>query len=100
MSCLLLRDPTHGVELQTFSQPTLIPNEYILKSQDKTPSDYPLKWAGMAVTIGAIIEDSHPHIGHADWQKVLSGVSRKQSLQLAGETWDSTYYKYSVNLFS
>lgn len=86
MSVLLLRDPSHGVELQTFSQPTLIPNEYIIKAQEKTPSDYPLKWAGLAVTIGAVIEDSQPHIGHTDWQSVLSGVSRQQSLQLAAQS--------------
>jgi len=86
MSCLLLRDPSHGVELQTFSQPTLIPNEFIIKAQEKTPSDYPLKWAGLAVTIGAVIEDSKPHIGHTDWQSVLSGVSRQQSLLLAARS--------------
>ncbi|XP_035827309.1 protein PRRC1 [Aplysia californica] len=86
MSCLVLKDPSHGIELQTFSQPTLIPAEYVLKAQDKTPSDYPLKWAGLAVTIGEVIEEAQPHIGHADWQMVLSGVSRRQSLLLAAQS--------------
>lgn len=45
MSCLMLKDTTHGIELQTFSQPTFIPSEYVMTAQDKTPSTYPLRYA-------------------------------------------------------
>lgn len=86
LSCLLLKDPQHRIELQTFSQPSPIPAEYILKAQDSTPSDYPLRWSGLAVTIGQVIEESQPHIGHADWQNALLGVSRRDTLQLAAQT--------------
>ncbi|XP_059176985.1 protein PRRC1-A-like [Physella acuta] len=86
MSCLLLKDFSHGIELQTFSQPTLIPTEFVLTAQEKTPTDYPLRWAGYSVTIGEVIEAAQPHIGHADWQMVLSGVSRRQSLLLAAQS--------------
>lgn len=41
------------------------------------------RWSGLAVTIGEVIETAQPHIGHADWHMVLTGVSRRQSLQLA-----------------
>ncbi|RUS78455.1 hypothetical protein EGW08_013778 [Elysia chlorotica] len=91
MSCLLLKDPSHGIEVQTFSQPTFIPTEYVLTAQDKTPLDYPLRWSGLAVTIGEVIETAKPHIGHADWQMVLSGVSRQQSLKLAALSLASMY---------
>ncbi|GFR97405.1 protein PRRC1-like [Elysia marginata] len=91
MSCLLLKDPSHGIEVQTFSQPTHIPTEYVLTAQDKTPSDYPLRWSGLAVTIGEVIETAKPHIGHADWQMVLSGVSRQESLKLAAHSLASIY---------
>ncbi|KAK7116149.1 protein PRRC1-A-like isoform X2 [Littorina saxatilis] len=86
MSCLILRDPVHGINLETCSQPTFIPSEYIMAAQDQTPADYPLRWAGLAVTIGQVIEKAQPHIGRADWQKVLSGVSRRDSLFLAALT--------------
>ncbi|CAG5123900.1 unnamed protein product [Candidula unifasciata] len=95
MSCLLLKDPRHDIELQTFSQPSLIPTEYVLTAQDKTPSDYPLRWSGLAVTIGEVIETAQPHIGHADWHMVLTGVSRCQSLQLALQ---SLAYMYKQKL--
>ncbi|PVD20022.1 hypothetical protein C0Q70_20516 [Pomacea canaliculata] len=86
MSCLVLKDPVNQIELETCSQPTPIPIQYILAAQDRTPADYPLRWAGLAVTIGQIIEEDQPHIGRADWQKVLSGVPRRDSLYLAAAT--------------
>lgn len=85
ISCLLLHDPQRRVELQMFSQPTPIPAEYILKAQDATPSDYPQRWAGLKVTIGQVIEQSQPHIGHADWQKAFVGIGRRESLLLAAK---------------
>ena len=54
MSCLILRDPSHGINLQTCSQPTFVPSQYVMAAQDQTPSDYPLRWAGLAVTIGQV----------------------------------------------
>ncbi|KAH9520148.1 Protein PRRC1-A [Bulinus truncatus] len=86
LSCLVLKDLSHGIDLQTFSQPTPIPTEYVLTAQDKTSTDYPLRWAGLLVTIGEVIEAAQPHIGRADWQMVLSGVSRSQSLFLAAQS--------------
>lgn len=83
MSCLILRDSSHGIELQMCSQPTFIPSKYIMTAQDQTPSDYPLRWSGLAITIGQVIEKDQPHIGRADWQKVISGVSRHDSLYMA-----------------
>ncbi|KAK7499741.1 hypothetical protein BaRGS_00009082 [Batillaria attramentaria] len=86
MSCLVLTDPANRIELQTCSQPTLIPTQYVMAAQDRTPNDYPLRWSGLAVPIGQVIEEHQPHIGRADWQKVLSGVSRRDSLFLSALT--------------
>lgn len=83
MSCLLLRDPVHQISLQTCSQPTFIPARYVMAAQDATPADYPLRWSGLSATIGQVIEKEQPHIGRADWQKVMSGVSRQDSLYMA-----------------
>ncbi|XP_022331259.2 protein PRRC1-A-like [Crassostrea virginica] len=86
MSCLILQDPANRIELRTFSQASPIPAEYILQAQDRTPSDYHLRWAGLAVSIGQIVEESMPHIGQSDWQAALTGVSRRESLTLAART--------------
>ena len=95
MSCLVLQDPQHRIDLQTFSQPSPIPAEYILKAQDRTPSDYPLRWSGLAVTIGQIVEEELPHIGHVNWQSAVVGVSRRESLYLAAK---SLAYMYKQRL--
>ncbi|KAK6179599.1 hypothetical protein SNE40_011918 [Patella caerulea] len=95
MSCIVLQDPVNRVDLQTFSQPTPIPTQYIHSAQDQTPSDYPLRWAGLSVSIGQVIEQANPHIGHVDWQKALVGVDRRESLVLALR---SMAYLYSQKL--
>ncbi|KAL3865794.1 hypothetical protein ACJMK2_043148 [Sinanodonta woodiana] len=95
MSCLVLKDSEHRIDLQVFSQPTPIPAEYILTAQDRTPSDYPLRWSGLAVSIGYVIEEAQPHIGHADWQTALIGISRRESLYLAAK---SLAYMYKQRL--
>lgn len=95
LSCLVLQDPQHRIDLQTFSQPSPIPAEYILKAQDRTPKDYPLRWSGLAVTIGQIVEEECPYIGHVDWQGGIVGVSRRESLFLAAK---SLAYMYRQRL--
>ena len=54
MSCLILRDSTNSISLQTCSQPTFIPAQYVMAAQDQTPSDYPLRWSGLSATIGQV----------------------------------------------
>ncbi|XP_060589420.1 protein PRRC1-A-like [Ruditapes philippinarum] len=95
LSCLILQDPQHRIDLQTFSQPSPIPAEYILKAQDQTPKDYPLRWSGLAVSIGQVVEEENPHIGHVDWQNGIVGVSRRESLYLAAK---SLAYMYKQRL--
>lgn len=85
MSCLLLHDPVNQITVNTFSQPTPIPTAYVLTAQDRTPSDYPLRWSGLAVTIGQVVEEAQPHIGRANWHQALTGVSRRETLCMAAK---------------
>ena len=52
LSCLVLSDPQRKIHLQSFSQPTNIPADYIEKLKQSTPDNYPKQWSGFAVTIG------------------------------------------------
>lgn len=85
MSCLVLHDPVNQITVNTFSQPTPIPTAYVLTAQDRTPTDYPLRWSGLAVTIGQVIEEAQPHIGRANWHQALTGVSRRETLSMAAK---------------
>ena len=52
MNCLLLDDPVRKLRLQTFSQPLMIPAAAVKRMKDATPSSYPLRQSGFAVTVG------------------------------------------------
>lgn len=84
IGCLILQDMKSGITLQTFTQATPVPQQYLLQAQDRTPPDYPLGWSGCAVTIGHIIG---PALGvpHTEWQAALTGVSRREILFMAAK---------------
>ncbi len=82
----MLKDPGNSIELQVFTQAVPVPTEDVLAAQDQTPSDYNLRWSGLAVTVGHVIHARLPHVSHADWQLELTGVSRKEMVYAAAKT--------------
>ena len=88
---MVLKDPVHDIELQTFSQATALPIDYIQMAQDETPADYNLRWSGLAVTVGQIIQKTLPHVDHTDWHRSFTGVSRREMLYLAAKSLAGMY---------
>lgn len=80
IGCLVLKDPRHGVELTTFTQATPVPPECVCAAQDATPSEYPLRWSGLAMTVGQAIQQRAPHVDHTDWHAHVVGMSRSEIL--------------------
>ncbi|CAH1796117.1 unnamed protein product [Owenia fusiformis] len=91
IGCILLRDPYHNIELQTFTQATPIPSEYVMQAQDQTAGDYNLRWSGLSCTIGQVIQQNLPQVDHADWHQSLTGVSRRDMIFLAAKTLAGLY---------
>ena len=56
MSCLLLSDPAHNINLVTYSQATVVEAGVIQKLKDGTPDNYPRQWSGFAVPVGRKLE--------------------------------------------
>ncbi|XP_070543511.1 protein PRRC1-like [Ptychodera flava] len=83
IGCVVLDDPLNSVKLETFTQATPIPSEYISQAQDRTSSDYGLRWSGLAVTVGEVIQQNLPHIHHSDWHVAFTGVSRRDMIYQA-----------------
>jgi len=77
---MVLKDPRHGIELRTFSQTTPVPPECVCAMQDATPSDYPLRWSGLAVTVGQAMQQRVPNIDHTNWHSHVCGMSRAEIL--------------------
>jgi len=91
LGCIILRDPANNIELTSFTTAIPVPAEYVLSAQDATPSDYPLRWSGLAVTVGQMVSKVNPHISHYDWHEALTGVSRQTLIYLAAKTLAGMY---------
>lgn len=85
MSCIILHDPVNNIKLEVFGQAVPIPLEYVMQAQDETPSDYGLRWSGLSVTVGQVIQRHLPHVDHSDWHQYLTGVSRKDMIYMAAK---------------
>ncbi|XP_063876078.1 protein PRRC1-like isoform X3 [Scylla paramamosain] len=90
LGLLLLDDPGEDVLLQTYTQVTPVPPDFVNQARIATPEDYPLKESGFAVTIGQIASQNL-QVHHSMWQEALTGVSRREALVLAGRTLAGLY---------
>ncbi len=86
-----LSDPANGIHLQTFTQATPLPTEYVERAQDQTPADYNLSWSGLAVTVGQVIKQQLPHVNPADWHQQFTGVSRRELIYVAAKALAGMY---------
>ena len=91
IGCCLLRDHGLGVELVAFTTATPIPAEFVLQAHDQTPQDYGLRWSGLAITVGEVINQSYPHIPHTDWHLHFTGVSRRELIYMAAKVLAGMY---------
>ena len=80
IGCIILQDPVNNITLETFTQATPIPIDLITAAQSQTPPDYSLRWSGLAVTVGEVIESNTPGVNHGDWHVAFTGVSRRDMI--------------------
>ncbi|XP_076235508.1 protein PRRC1-B-like isoform X2 [Calliopsis andreniformis] len=95
LGVILLNDPKHNVNLQTFTQMTPVPSQIVTMAQEATPEDYPLKWSGLAVTVGSLMASSL-QVSHNEWHNALTGVSRRDIILLAVQSL-AGIYKNTIN---
>ncbi|KAG8456229.1 hypothetical protein GDO86_002140 [Hymenochirus boettgeri] len=57
IGCVIVDDPIHGIRLESFTQATPVPLEYVQQAQNLTPQDYNLRWSGLSVTVGEVLEE-------------------------------------------
>ncbi|KAM9330924.1 protein PRRC1 [Gastrophryne carolinensis] len=80
IGCVILDDPGHGIHLEAFTQATPLPIEYVQQAQNLTPPDYNLRWSGLSVTVGEVLERNLPNVSRTDWHLVFTGMSRRQMI--------------------
>ncbi|XP_046752839.1 protein PRRC1-like [Diprion similis] len=92
LGVIVLSDPKNNVNLQTFTQMTPVPSHIVASAQEATPPDYPFRSSGLAVTIGSLIADNL-QVSHNEWHHSLTGVSRRDIIQLAAQSLVGIYVK-------
>ncbi|XP_071480409.1 protein PRRC1-like [Diadema antillarum] len=80
VGCVILQDPYHNVFLENFTQATPIPSHLVEEALKLTPPDYNLRWSGLAVTVGEVIERTTPGIPRSDWHRAFTGMSRRDMI--------------------
>ncbi|MCJ8742580.1 hypothetical protein PDJAM_G00083680 [Pangasius djambal] len=91
IGCLILDDPGNGVHIETFTQTTPVALEHVQQAQSLTPPDYSLRWSGLLVTVGEVLERNMPNVSRTDWHQVFTGMSRRQMIYSAAKALAGTY---------
>ncbi|KAJ8338660.1 hypothetical protein SKAU_G00354460 [Synaphobranchus kaupii] len=80
IGCLILEDPGSGIRIETFTQATPLALEHVQQAQSLTPPDYSLRWSGLLVTVGEVLERNFPQVSRTDWHLAFTGMSRRQMI--------------------
>ncbi|XP_037548478.1 protein PRRC1 [Nematolebias whitei] len=91
LGCLILEDPCHNIHIEVFTQATPVALEYIQQAQSLTPPDYSLRWSGLVVTVGEVLERCLPNINRSDWHQSVTGTSQRQMIQSAAKVLAGIY---------
>ncbi|XP_076140483.1 protein PRRC1 [Alosa pseudoharengus] len=91
IGCLILDDPGNGVHIETFTQATPVALEHVQQAQSLTPPDYNLRWSGLLVTVGEVLERNLPHVSRTDWHQAFTGMSRRQMIYGAAKALAGMY---------
>ncbi|XP_034566324.1 protein PRRC1 [Notolabrus celidotus] len=91
MGCLILEDPGLNIRIEVFTQATPVSLDHIQQAQSLTPPDYSLRWSGLIVTVGEVLERSIPNINRMDWHQAMTGMSQRHMIQSAAKALAGLY---------
>ncbi|KAM6187575.1 protein PRRC1 isoform 1-T2 [Sarcoramphus papa] len=94
IGCLIIEDPVHGIHLEAFTQATPVPLQYVQQAKSLTPQDYNLRWSGLLVTVGEVLEKSILNVNRTDWHMVFTGMSRRQMIYSAAKALAGMYKQH------
>ncbi|NXC70536.1 PRRC1 protein, partial [Anhinga anhinga] len=83
IGCFFFEDPIHGINLDFFTQATPVPLQYIFLAKSFFPQDYNLRWSGLFLTVGEVLEKSIFFFNRTDWHLVFTFFSRRQMIYSA-----------------
>ncbi|ESN93308.1 hypothetical protein HELRODRAFT_88976, partial [Helobdella robusta] len=96
IGCLTLKDPLRNIDVSTFTQAIPLNPAFVQLAQEFTPTDYDLRWSGLAVSVGETINRSLPHVHPTFWHKDIAGVTLRTMVYQAAIAL-ATLYKNNSN---
>ncbi|TKS84014.1 Protein PRRC1 [Collichthys lucidus] len=91
IGCLILEDPGRSIRIEVFTQATPLALDFVQQAQSLTPPDYSLRWSGLIVTVGEVLERSVPNINRTDWHQAMTGMTQRQMIQSAAKALAGIY---------
>ncbi|KFP77399.1 Protein PRRC1 [Acanthisitta chloris] len=100
IGCLIIEDPIHGIHLEAFTQATpnhdfetlsITTSQNLTQAKSLTPQDYNLRWSGLLVTVGEVLEKNVVNVNRTDWHMVFTGMSRRQMIYSAAKALAGMY---------
>lgn len=62
-----------------------------MQAHSLTPPDYSLRWSGLIVPVGEVLERSIPNINRTDWHQAMTGMSQRQMIYSAAKALAGIY---------
>ena len=78
-------------------QPTPVDSRFVEMCKSSTPDDYPKRWSGLSTPLGSVIAKEWSLQNPGEWQEVVSGVSRQDTLTLAAQALAGMYQRALAN---
>ncbi|XP_076020204.1 protein PRRC1 [Genypterus blacodes] len=91
VGCLILEDPGHNIRIEVFTQTTPVALEHVQQAQSLTPGDYSLRWSGLIVTVGEVLERVLPNINRTNWHQAVTGMMQQQMIHSAAKALAGLY---------
>ncbi|XP_041815965.1 protein PRRC1 [Chelmon rostratus] len=91
IGCLILEDPGLSIHIEVFTQATPLALDIVQQAQSLTPPDYSLRWSGLIVTVGEVLERSLANINRTDWHQAMTGMTQRQMIQSAAKALAGIY---------
>ncbi|XP_061555328.1 protein PRRC1 [Phycodurus eques] len=91
IGCLILEDPGLNARVEVFTQATPLALEHVQQAQSLTPPDYSLRWSGLMVTVGEVLERSLPNINRTEWLQAMTGMTQRQMIYNAAKALAGIY---------
>ncbi|KFQ92458.1 Protein PRRC1, partial [Nipponia nippon] len=75
----------------SFQTLSIITSQNVTQAKNLTPQDYNLRWSGLLVTVGEVLEKSILNVNRTDWHMVFTGMSRRQMIYSAAKALAGMY---------